>query len=60
MPDSLTEDQLELIVRSKPDWLLDYIEANTIFDMHQIRLILEMGMIEAQRRLDQITKEVAP
>jgi len=50
-PESLTEDQLKLLSESRPDWVLDYLSENTIFDIHSIRLLLEIGKNEAKKML---------
>ena len=50
--DSITEDQLELIANSDGSFLLGFIEERTIFDVNRIRLMLELGAVEAKRRVE--------
>jgi len=50
--DSVTKDQLELIAETDSVWLLNFIEDRSIFDVHRIRIILELGIIEAKRRVE--------
>lgn len=50
--DSIDDEQLELIASSDSYWLLSYIEEKTIFDVNRIRLMLELGAIEAKRRME--------
>ncbi|GBG14555.1 BolA family transcriptional regulator [Novimethylophilus kurashikiensis] len=49
--DSLNSEQLELLSKSQCDLLIVYLAERTHFDAHRIRLLLEMGAIEASRRL---------
>lgn len=50
--DDLSAEQLELIVRTQSDILLMHLAQRTIFDVQRIRLMLELGAVEAKRRLD--------
>jgi len=45
--DNLTKDQLESMANSDHSLLIRYIEENTIFDAHRIRLLLELGCEKA-------------
>lgn len=49
--DTLSPEQLDLIARTRNDHLLRYLEECTIFDVHRIRLMLELGAAEARRLL---------
>lgn len=49
--DALSPSQLDLIARTDNGILLRYLELNTIFDVHRIRLMLELGAVEARRLL---------
>ena len=48
----LTFDQLESMASSRHDILVDYLEHETIFDAHRIRLLLELGVREAKRSFE--------
>ena len=48
---TLTKQQLELITESDHDFVIDYLKTRTRFDAEKIRLILELGCIEAKKRL---------
>lgn len=48
---NLSKEQLELMAKSEHDWVVSFIEERTLFDVHRIRLMLELGAIEAKRRL---------
>ena len=50
--DALTADQLDLMARSEHDLLVFYLGERTVLDVHRIRLLLDLGKIEAKRRLD--------
>lgn len=50
--DSIDAEQLELIASSDSSWLLSYIEDKTIFDVNRIRLMLDLGAVEAKRRVE--------
>lgn len=49
---NLNTDQLDLMVRSDHGPLIDYLEKNTIFDVHRIRLLLELGQERANEMLE--------
>jgi len=51
--DALSNEQLELILRSENDVLISWLEENSIFDSHRIRLMLDLGAVEAKRRLSE-------
>lgn len=48
--DGLSEGQLELIINSDNSFLISFLVDRTRADAHRIRLMLEMGQIEARRR----------
>lgn len=50
--DSLTDAQLDLIVRTRNDHFLCWVGERSIFDVERLRLMLEMGAVEAARRLE--------
>jgi len=49
--DGLSVEQLELIARTESDLFLRVIGDTTLFDVQRIRLMLELGIFEAKRRL---------
>lgn len=49
--DRLSDDQLELMANTDNHILVLYLETKTHFDAHRVRLLLELGAIEASRRL---------
>lgn len=49
-PDSLSVAKLELIARTDSAHLLYFLSEKTLFDAERIRLMLELGAIEARRR----------
>jgi hypothetical protein len=51
--DSLSAEQLELMARTQHDILVHYLETKTHFDVHRVRLLLDLGVIEAKRRREQ-------
>lgn len=53
--DALSYEQLALIVRTESDLLLRVIGDTTLFDVQRIRLMLELGQVEAKRRLEAFT-----
>lgn len=55
-PEYLSLEQLEVLCQTEPDALLHVLRKNTQFDPERIRLILEMGMADAKRRLAQRTQ----
>ncbi len=48
--DGLTLDQLDLMARSDPSFVVRFLDENSGYDAHRIRLLLELGAIEAKRR----------
>jgi hypothetical protein len=50
--DTLTAEQLDLMARSEPSFVTRFIADRSTFDTHRIRLLLELGAIEAKRRLE--------
>lgn len=52
MVETLSVEQLDLMARSDCDWHISVIEDTTLFDAHRIRLLLELGRVEANRRLE--------
>jgi hypothetical protein len=48
---TLTPEQLDLMAKTDRNILLHYLEKNTIFDVHRIRLMLELAASEAAKRL---------
>lgn len=58
--ETLSREQLELIARTDSDILLRVLADTTIFDVHRVRLMLDLGVVKAKRRLDAMTsnKEV--
>lgn len=57
--DELSAEQLELIVRTESDLLLRVIGDTTLFDVQRIRLMLELGQVEAKRRLEILPSNAA-
>lgn len=49
---NLTEEQLQLLERSDGSWVVEFIKTRSIFDAESVRLLLELGKIEARRRLE--------
>lgn len=50
--DALSEEQLELMANTQHDILVHYLETMTRFDAHRVRLLLDLGVIEAKRRME--------
>ena len=50
--ESLSVEQLELIAATQSDLLLVFLEKRTLFDVHRVRLMLDLGVVEAVRRLE--------
>jgi hypothetical protein len=50
--DKLATYQLELMARSDHDIFIDYLENETIFDAHRIRLLLEFGQDKVRELLE--------
>lgn len=51
---TLTPEQLDLMAKTDSSLLIGYLERNTIFDVHRIRLMLELGASDAKRRFDAV------
>lgn len=57
--EALTAEQLDLMARSQHDLLVGFLKQRSVFDAHRIRLLIELGVIEAGRRL-QILQTTSP
>ena len=55
--ESLTEDQLALMSTSDHGLFIRFIKDRPNFDIHRIRLLLDLGVVEARRRLDVMRDE---
>ena len=49
--DNLKEEQLKHLSMTDESLVVFFLKENTVFDSNQIRLLLELGKIEATRRL---------
>lgn len=52
-PESLSREQLKLMANSDSSLLLYHLESTTSYDVHRVRLLLELGVREAKRLADQ-------
>lgn len=50
--EDLDAGQLELMTKSDHSFLIDYLQHNTRFDAHRIRLLLELGQVKAKDMLE--------
>lgn len=53
--DGLSVAQLKLIARTENDLFLRVVDDTTLFDVQRIRLMLDLGIVEAKRRLEIMT-----
>lgn len=53
----LSKDQLSLMARSDHEFLICYLEDRTILDAHRIRLLIELGVIAAKQKLEELERE---
>ena len=49
--DGLSVEQWELLANTQGDLLLSYLENRTVFDVHRVRLMLDLAVVEAKRRV---------
>jgi hypothetical protein len=45
------------MARSDHEFVIGYLEDRTIFDAHRIRLLMELGVIAAKQKLEELERE---
>ena len=50
--ESLSAEQLKLMGDSDPIFVVGFLESSSVYDVHRVRLLMELGAIEAKRRFE--------
>ncbi|MCY9874056.1 hypothetical protein [Vibrio barjaei] len=56
--ESLNIEQLEELVQVDSSWVIAHLERDTVFDAHRVRLLIELGLKQAEE-LKRVKEELA-